>query len=204
VSESDRLRCGRVNVMSLAPPLEDIDRQLADACRRAHDLATHVGREGWGTQPAPDQWSVAECLIHLNLSSRAFLPLIRETISRGRARNVLGDGPYRRDVVGWFLCWITEPPVRFRIKTTAPFVPAGIDPPDSVLETFDGLQNEVRACVREAHGLDLGRLRLASPFDSRLKYNLYACLRLIPAHQRQHLVQAEDVIDRLRSVGGSG
>src|SRR5919204_2471224 len=181
--------------MGLAPQLEHIDRQLTDARRRAHDVATRVGPERWRTRPAPGEWSVAECVVHLNLTSQAFLPLVRDAVSRGRARNVLGAGPYRRDIVGWFLGWITEPPVRFSVKTTAPFLPAAIDPPAKVLQTFDALQEQVRGCVHEAQGLDLGRIRLASPFDARLKYNLYSCLRIIPAHQRQHLVQAENVIE---------
>jgi hypothetical protein len=193
-----------VTAIGRAPQLEDIGTQLADARRRAHDLAARVGAERWGTRPARDQWSVAECVVHLNLTSRAFLPLIRDAMLRGRARSLLGGGPYRRDIVGWFLCLITEPPVRFRIRTTAPFVPEGIEPRDRVIEIFDALQDELLACVKEAHGLDLGRLRLASPFDSRLKYNLYSCLRLILAHQRQHLVQAENVVDSLRSIGDGG
>ena len=137
---------------------------------------------------------MAECLIHLNLTSHAFLPLIRNALSRGRARKLLGTGPYRRDIVGWFVSWVTEPPVRLPVETTAPFVPAAIDPPAKVLETFDALQEHVRGRVRDAQGLDLGRIRLASPFHPRLKYNLYSCFRIIPAHQRQHLLQAENAI----------
>lgn len=158
--------------------------------------------ELWGTRPAVDQWSVAECLIHLNLTSRAFLPLIRDAISEGRDLKLFGSGPYRRDVVGWFVYWITDPLLRFRVKTTAPFVPAGVEPKDKVLDTFDMLQEQVAGCVREADGLDLGRLPIISPFDSRLKYNLYSCLTIIPAHQRRHLLQAEKVIRSLRTARG--
>ena len=186
--------------MVLAPQLEDIDRQLTDARQRAHGVATRVGTASWSTRPAPGEWSVAECFIHLNLTSHAFLPLIRDALSRARARKLLSPGPYRRDIIGWFVGWVTEPPTRFRVKTTAPFVPAAIDPPATVLEMFDAHQEELRACVREAHGLDLSRIRLASPFHPRLKYNLYSCLRIIPAHQRHHLVQAENVIRTLDSA----
>ena len=187
--------------MSLQPQLERIGLELADARRRAHEIAAPLAGELWSTRPAVDQWSVAECLIHLNLTSRAFLPLIRDAIKKGRDLKLLGRGPYRRDVVGWFVSWITDPPVRFRVKTTAPFVPGGVEPKDRVLDAFDMLQGQVADCVREADGLDLGRLRIVSPFDSRLKYNLYSCLRIIPAHQRQHLLQAEQVIRRLRPIG---
>ena len=134
---------------------------------------------------------MAECLIHLNLTSRAFLPLIRAAITRGRDHGLAGSGPYRRDLVGWFLCWMTEPPIRLRVKTTAPFVPGSIEPKERVLDEFDALQAQLVDCVREAAGLDLGRLRVSSPFDPRIRYNLYSCLRIIPAHQRQHLSQAE-------------
>ena len=184
--------------MGLAPQLERIDVELADARGRAHEMATSLSPERWSTRPAVDQWSVAECLIHLNLTSTAFLPLIRDAIAKGRDLKLLAAGPYRRDVVGWFLYWITEPPVRFRIKTTAPFVPGGVESKDRVLAAFDTFQEQLVACVREADGLDLGRLRIVSPFDPRPKYNLYSCLRIIPAHQRQHLLQAEKVIQSLR------
>jgi DinB superfamily len=177
--------------------LERIGLELADARRRIHEMATPLTAQLWSTRPTVNEWSVAECLIHLNLTSRSFLPLIRGAIRQGRDLKLLGSGPYRRDVVGWFVYWITKPPVRFRIKTTAPFVPPGVDPKESVLDTFNMLQEQLAGCVREADGLDLGRLRITSPFDSRLKYNLYSCLRIIPAHQRQHLVQAERVIHRL-------
>jgi len=158
--------------------------------------------ERWSTRPAAGEWSVAECLIHLNLTSRAFVPLIRDAIAKGRELKLVGAGPYRRDLVAWFLYWMMDPPIRLRIKTTAPFVPAGVEPKDEVLGAFDTLQQQLMACVSEAGGLDLGRLRIVSPFDARLKYNLYSCLRIIPAHQRLHLAQAERAIQSLSSIGG--
>src|SRR6266446_6427574 len=202
LADGDRTasRSDSVKVMSLAPQLERIDMELADARRRAHEIATPLVPEHWSARPAADQWSVAECLTHLNLTSRAFLPLIRDAIARGRDLKLLGAGPYRRDVVGWSLYWLIEPAVRFRFKPTVPFVPAGVEPKDRILGVFDTLQEQLVACVREADGLDLGRLRIISPFDSRIKYNLYSCLRIIPAHQRQHLSQAEKVIHTLCSV----
>ena len=180
--------------MTLAPQLERITEELADARRRARELAAPLTAASWRTGPAADQWSVAECLIHLNLTSRAFLPLIGNAITKGHELKLLSAGPYRRDLLGWFVYRITEPPAWFRIKTTAPFVPSAIEPKERVLEDFDTLQEQLVECVRDADGLDLGRLRIVSPFDKRLKYNLYSCLTIIPAHQRLHLAQAEGII----------
>jgi len=186
----------------VSPQLERLEGELVDAQRRAHQIAGALTQEYWSTRPAVGEWSVAECVAHLNLTSRAFVPLIRAAMARGRTLNWLGSGPYRMDVVGWFVHWTTDPPVRFRVKTTAPFMPKGTEPLAQALDDFDALQQQLLMCVREAEGLDLGRLRITSPFAARLTYNLYSCLRIIPAHQRQHLSQAGKVTAALRSLHG--
>jgi len=183
--------------MSRQEQLARIQLELADAKGRAHEIAAPLKNELWGTRPAPDQWSVAECLIHLNLTSRAFLPLIKDAIGAGHHRESFGGASYRMDFVGRLLWWAAT--VRLPLKTTGPFVPLCAQPKDTVLSEFDALQTQLMGWVKEADGLDLCKRRIVSPFDSRLGYNLYSCLRLIPAHQRQHLRQAERVIDRLRT-----
>ncbi len=157
----------------------------------------------WAARPGPDQWSVAECLIHLNMTSRAFLPLIEDAIRRGRDQGLFGGKRERMDLVGRLLWWIAT--LRVPIKTTEAFVPARNQARDAVVSEFDALQNQLIGRLGNAAELALTKLRITSPFDPRLKYNLYSCLRLIPAHQRQHLTQAEAVVDRLRAgAGGAG
>jgi DinB superfamily len=181
----------------LTEQLARIEMELGAAQRHAHAIADPLEDEEWTARPAPNQWSVMECLIHLNRTSRAFLPLIREAIGRGRDEKLLGAGPYRRDFVGWLLTWAAK--TRLPIKTTDPFVPTQSEPRDKVLSEFDALQHELIARLAEADGLLLGRLRIVSPFDARIRYNLYSCLGLIPAHQRQHLEQAGRVLRKLKA-----
>ena len=179
---------------ALAPQLTRIAAELTEARGRAHAVADPLDQDGWARRPAPGEWSVGECVIHLNLTSRAFLPHIEDAITRGREQRLLGRGPYRRDFVGWLLSHVIEPPVPLRTKTTAPFAPEGSEPKADVMGAFDMFQGQLIDRLGEANGLDLGRLRIVSPFDPRIKYNLYSCLRIIPAHQRLHLKQAEEVI----------
>ncbi len=65
------------------------------------------------------------------------------------------------------------------------------------LERFDYLQQELQVRIDRSAGLALDRLRLVSPFDARVKYNLYATFCIIAAHQRRHLWQAEQVKHRI-------
>jgi len=178
--------------------LARIQTELTDARRRANAVAGLSPESIWNTRPAPSQWSVAECLIHLNLTSRAFLPLIEEAITRGHEQALAQKRRYRMDLMGRILWMVFT--VNVPLKTTEPFVPARGELKDSVLSEFRALQDQLIGCLGRAEGLDLCGLRIISPFDARIKYNLYSCLRLIPAYQRQHLRQAEQVVHKLRTV----
>ena len=39
-----------------------------------------------------------------------------------------------------------------------------------------------------------------SPFDKRVKYNMYSAFRILIAHERRHLWQAEQAVDTLRKL----
>ena len=71
------------------------------------------------------------------------------------------------------------------------FVPTGDQPPAELIGEFERLQEEQIACAHEADGLPLGRLKVGSPFESRIKYNLFSVLTILPRHQHRHLWQAE-------------
>ena len=80
------------------------------------------------------------------------------------------------------------------------FTPLTVDPMPDTLERFDYLQQEVQVRIDRSAGLALDRLRVVSPFDSRIKYNLYAAFCLLAAHQRRHLWQAEQLKQRLTTA----
>jgi hypothetical protein len=146
----------------------------------------------WTLRPAPERWSIAEQILHLNLASQAYVPVVEEALARGRDNGLFGDGPYRRDFLGWMLARLVEPPVRLRVRTRDEFVPVHLAPPAEVLRDFDRCQDRLTATLRSAAGLALDRIEVASPYDPRLRFNLYSFLR-IPAHQRHHLWIAERI-----------
>jgi hypothetical protein len=63
---------------------------------------------------------------------------------------------------------------------------------------FAALQSKLIDTLHEARDLDLRKIKLTSPFDKRVRYNLYSAFRIITAHQRRHLWQAEQAVARLR------
>ena len=172
------------------PQLQEIVADFDAARWRLHALADRVPDDVWARRPAPDRWSAAECVAHLNLTTEAFRPLVLEALAR--ARDLGGPAParYRRDPLGWFRWKIMPPPARMRVKTGAAFVPGAVAPRDALLAAFDGLQHEQIGWVRQADGLRIDAVNLQSPFSARAKYNLFACFSILPRHQHRHLWQA--------------
>ena len=181
----------------LHPQLAAIDAELRAATARAQRLVNGLDETSFHARPDPDRWSIAECLAHLNLTSEAYLPLVTAAITSGRESKRSAPHQFRRDLVGWFLGRMVEPPVRTRLKTTAAFVPRSAGAKQQVLAEFEALQDKLAAALADADGFDLGRLRIVSPFNTRIRYNLYAAFRIIPAHQRRHLWQGERVREAL-------
>ena len=180
-------------VTELAPQLAIVKQDLLFARERARGLCMHLPEGAFATRPAPDMWSIGECLTHLNITSERFIPLLDQALRDLRSRNLVGQGPFGRGLIGWALARFLEPPYRMKTKTTPAFVPARVEPMHEVLERFDYLQLEVQARVDRSAGLALDRVRIVSPFDGRVKYNLLAAFCILTAHQRRHLWQAERV-----------
>ena len=173
------------------PQLQDLLDQFTAARERLHRLAAAVPAEGWARRPSPDSWSPGECVAHLNLTSRVFIPQLRDAIREARGLGGSAPSRYRRGVLGWLLWRMTGPGQGMKIKTASKFVPGSAASPAELVAEFDALQDQQMELVRSADGLPIHRIRVTSPFDARVKYNAFAALSILPTHQHRHLDQAE-------------
>jgi hypothetical protein len=184
------------------PQLQDLASQFTSARERLHRLANTVPADGWARRPSPGSWSPAECVAHLNLTSRTFIPQLRDAVREARGLGGAAPARYRRGVIGWLLWKSMQPGKGMKVKTAPKFVPESVTPPAELLAEFDRLQDEQMELVRSADGLAIHRVRVTSPFDARVKYNAFAALTILPAHQHRHLDQAERAL--AAAAGASG
>lgn len=176
---------------TLHPQLEALQREIVDVTVHARRLVDRLDAATFERRPVEGSWSAAECLVHLNLTTEAFLPLIDDALSNATRDAVDARTHYRKDVVGWLLGWVMEPPVRMKVKTTAPFMPKTWSTRGDLLRDFETRQAELARRIADANGCDIGRVKVSSPFSSRARYNLLATFAIIAAHERRHLWQAE-------------
>ena len=177
--------------------LVKVTADLDSASGRLHRLTDGLAEWLWATRPSQDDWSAAQCIEHLNLTSRAFIPRLQEAVGRAAVRDA-DRRPYRRDLVGWVIGLSTGPMMRIgswrvgRIKTTAPFRPMEAPALDSTVAEFERLQDELRRIVRNADNRAIDAVKVVSPFEARVSYSVYSALIIIPRHQMRHLEQAEE------------
>jgi hypothetical protein len=183
----------------MQPQLADVVADLERARARLHRLADALPAERWARRADPARWSVAECVAHLNLTARAYAPVLRAGLDAAAAMGGPASTRYRRDPVGWLVGRMVGPMLRVgtwrigRIRTPASFVPTGDLPRVELAHRRVARQDELLAFVREADGRPLDRVRVTSPFDARAHYNLFAALSMQAPHQHRHLQQAEEV-----------
>lgn len=179
--------------------LEEVEAELDEATKRAWELVKSTDPRLFTVRPSPGSWSAAECLAHLSISTELFLPVLRQTIADAKAKGITSTRKPSMDVLGRVLRWFLEPPIRQRVKTAAPFVPKAVRAKAEAFGEFSSLQSKLVDLLHEASGLDLRKLKIVSPFDKRVKYNLYSAFRIIVAHQRRHLWQAEKAVETIRA-----
>ena len=186
------------------PQLRQISTEINDATARARNVVENLHAGLAGRRPHPSSWSVEECIAHLTMTTDAFLAVIRPAIDRARNQQLLDAGTtFGMGLSARLLAWWLEPPYRTKSKTSAAFVP-GSEQSARALPDFLDRQSRLLDLIAEADGLALDRIQIASPFAPRMKYNVYAAVRLIAVHQRRHLWQAEHVARRLLAVQAGG
>jgi hypothetical protein len=176
----------------LSSELVDYRRQTEAAAKQA-ELIT-AGLTGvqlnWHSGGS---WSIAECIVHLNLTGAHFVAQIDRAMSVAQRRGWLQSGPFR---YSWFERWFVrsaEPPPRRRFKAPRQFTPVPRIYGSEVLLEFYALQERIAQAAEDATGIDLVRPKVPLPALPLMKISLGQALALVCTHQRRHLWQAEQV-----------
>ena len=184
--------------------LEEVESELSEATSRAWQLVRSTDGRLFTVRPTPRDWSAAECLAHLSLSSEQFLPVLQKAIEEARQKGWTSTKKPAMDVVGRALRWFLEPPIRKRVKTAGRFVPRSARAKAEAFGEFAALQSKLVDTLHAAEGLDVRKIKVTSPFDRRVKYNIYSAFRILVAHQRRHLWQAERAVEEVRKLSSRG
>lgn len=183
-------------VHTLPPELEAFRAEFDNLAGTAETVSAPLSDDQFNWQPAPDRWSVAQCLEHLNATARAYLPVLDDAISDAIRKGVYGPGPYQYNFLGRLAVRRMEPPVTRPFKAPRHFLPQPRRRKQETLPAFRAYQTQYIDRLRQANGLDLARAKVHSPIAGYtwVRIPLGSAFAMMLAHERRHIWQARQVV----------
>lgn len=172
---------------------------------RALAFGQPISEDLFVTRPAEGVWSVAECYSHLCTFGEEYMKRIQDGFENMTENSVTDSNQAFRPRLIWRgVIKLFEPPYNLKFKTFKPFHPAGKADLDKeqVLQEFLGLQDRLRDKIKtaEAGQIDLNGVKVSNPLLTFVKMTLSECFAVVEAHQRRHMWQAENILDKVRSL----
>lgn len=141
-------------------------------------------------QPAPEKWSVLQCLEHLNRYASFYHPEIAKQLP-----NLSPGEHYKPSWLGDYFAKSMLPSAKMKkMKTFKSKDPVASDLDLSVVEVFLQNQHRMLEYIRLAHGKDVGAVKCATTLGSWLKFKLGDTFRFVLNHELRHVEQAKRVL----------
>lgn len=138
-------------------------------------------------------WSVGQCLDHLNQMHRVYFGAIRGALARADRVPAPVTAPIRSTWIGRKFAESMEPG-QMKMKSPKRVIPhAALDRDETWRDFFRGL-DEVEAALKDAETIDLNGPTYPSPFLRFSRVRTGTGFRILLAHLRRHLAQAEQVL----------
>ena len=185
--------------LALTPEIDEFRRQFEQLADDADAIAAPLSDTQFAWPPPARKggagWSVGQCIDHLNVTARLYLPQLDEGIANAIRQGRYGEGPFTYWWIARLFVRSLEPPPRFRAKAPAAFEPPPGRTRREIMAAFRAYQVQYVDRLRQANGLDLARARVRSPAASWLIMPLGSGFAAMIAHERRHLWQARRVIE---------
>lgn len=167
--------------------------QLMAITQDVHRLTANLSAAQWHWSPARREWSIAQCLDHLNVTNGLLLPRFQQAIEQAQTQKQYSEAAFHPNWLERRFIRSLSPDATMNISAPQMYVPADHPEPPTALSRFVEIQDRLIQCVESANGLDLQRIKVVSPVTRWLRFSLGAWFAATVAHEWNHLRQAQQV-----------
>lgn len=182
------------SALALTPEIDEFRKEFDRLSAEADALVAPLSDQQFNWQPRPDAWSVAQCIDHLNITARLYLPMLDEGIAAAIRRGLYNPGPFTYNWIGRLFVHVVQPQTRIKAKAPKAFQPPVGRARKEVMAAFGAYQVQYIDRLRQSNGLDLARARVSSPLARWIQMPLGSGFAMMAAHERRHLAQAKRVL----------
>lgn len=177
----------KVQIEVLLTDLANRTKQLIEEA----EILREKSEESLNHKQNPESWSVLECLEHLNLYGRFYLPEIKKCISENRGKSEL---VFKSGWLGNYFANSMLPKEKLnKMKTFKNMNPLNSQLDKKVIEKFIDQQKEMLRLLEEARKVSLNKTRTAISISKLIKLKLGDTFRFVIYHNQRHMVQARRI-----------
>ncbi|HYJ89688.1 MAG TPA: DinB family protein [Pyrinomonadaceae bacterium] len=172
--------------------VDGIISQLEDVTADVRESFSRLTSEQLNWKPAPDSWSVAQCLDHLIKSNEEFYPELDKLAAGTRKNTFWQSWSPLSGIAGAFLVSTLKKDGN-KVKTNQKMTPPS-DIGADILERFSQHQSQFIEKIRRAADADWHKTILTSPFVKIMTYRMDVGLAALIEHEKRHVRQAKRVV----------
>ncbi len=138
-----------------------------------------------------ESWSILECLEHLNLYGRFYIPEIRKRIREGKGK---AEPVFKSGWLGNYFANSMLPKAKLnKMKTFKNMNPLNSQLDKRVIDEFISQQKELLTLLEESRKVSLNKTRTAISISKLIKLKLGDTFRFVIYHNQRHMVQAQRI-----------
>jgi len=140
-------------------------------------------------QPAPDKWSVAQVIAHLNSYGRYYLPAIEAAMKQQHH----ASDEYKPGWLGDYFTKLMMPGTK-KMKSPKDHSPQPIVKSKPVIDEFLLQQQWLLELLEKAKRTDIGKIRVPISIAKFIRLKLGDTFRFLMAHEQRHFVQIKHIL----------
>ncbi|RAK00090.1 DinB family protein [Larkinella arboricola] len=148
-------------------------------------------------QPAPERWSILQCLEHLNSYGHYYLPQLEKAVYRGEQEQIAASTSFRSGLLGNYFATSMRPKadgsIGLKAKAVKAHTPAARLDARAVLTTFLDQQRDLLNLLERARRVNIERFRVPISIARFIRLSVGDTFRFLIAHEQRHVLQAQRV-----------
>jgi len=174
--------------------LKDVIQDLKEIEETTRQEFQNLSEEDLVWKPAPDRWSIAECLQHIIIANSIYIKDIEKRLQKAEVKTI--EYPINFSITGKLFLYAVDPKYKWKVPAPKIFKPTNgnkIENGEETVEDFLKLQEKIIATARKACAYDHQHVHTYSPLSKLLKFNVGEQLYIMMRHTLRHLNQAKQV-----------
>ncbi len=172
--------------------LEDIVSRLTDLNNRVSVSVAPLSDDQRNWRPGEGLWSIGQILSHVEITNRAYLPLMDRAIERASFGSV--DAQVRHTFFGSLVINAAGP--SGNVPAPKALVPGEGPFGVECIDAFHADHQRFVELAGKAEAVDLSQTKVRNPLFPVFKMNLADCFEAAASHGERHVGQIEELVRR--------